>query len=538
MNFFLESVAGRLGNARRAMIIATGVVVTALVFGISQWATRPILVPLYADIPVEQVKAMTDKLTESGISFKLDGAGTTIMVASADLARARVDLAAGEVPNSGRPGLELFDRQSWGMTDFTQKVNLRRALEGELERTIGKMKDIRSAKVHLALEDDQLFRKNERPSKASVTLAMTNGSTPRAEVVNGIRSLVASSVGGLEPEHVTIVDERGEALTLQDQSTVAGLTSTQLAVQRETESYLEEKANRLLSSLVGSGNSRVQVSAAMNFDRVERTVQAVDPDRQAVATEQKAEVTPGTPEQGAGYSTTATSFDNTRSVESFTGAIGNITRLSVAVLVADRTEAVSQPASASTNSGNDQQQLMTGAVAVTPRSAEELVRIESLVRNALGLDSLRGDVISVVSAPFDMPIPLIEASDSLPVPTDMLGRIQANPKPVIALAALTVLLIIALSMMVMLRPGKRKAASPEALLPAAVRSDDSTVAIEREETFPESLTEAGHQAQLEEQRRQIVLPPPRTTPEREQAMATVEQRPEAAIRVVRAWLRQ
>ena len=536
MNFFLESVIGRLGKARRAMIIATGVVVTALVFGISQWATRPILVPLYADIPVEQVKAMTDKLTESGISFELDRAGTTIMVASADLARARVDLAAGEVPNSGRPGLELFDRQSWGMTDFTQKVNLRRALEGELERTIGKMKDIRSAKVHLALEDDQLFRRNERPSKASVTLAMTNGSTPRAEVVNGIRSLVASSVGGLEPEHVTIVDERGEALTLQDQSTVAGLTSTQLAVQRETESYLEEKANRLLSSLVGSGNSRVQVSAAMNFDRVERTVQAVDPDRQAVATEQKAEVTPGTPEQGAGYSTTATSFDNTRSVESFTGAIGNITRLSVAVLVADRTEAVGQ--SASTNSGNDQQRLMAGAVAVTPRSTEELVRIESLVRNALGLDSLRGDVISVVSAPFDVPIPLVATADSLPVPTDMLARIQANPKPVIALAALAVLLILALSMLVMLRPGKRKTATPGTLLPAAVPSEDTTAAIEREATFPESPTEADHQNRIEEQRRQIVLPPPRTTPEREQAIATVEQRPEAAIRVVRAWLRQ
>ncbi|BAH37373.1 MAG TPA: flagellar M-ring protein FliF [Gemmatimonas aurantiaca] len=540
MNSLLESLTGRLGGARQAMIIAVGVVVTALVFGVSRWATKPTMVPLYADVPVEQVKAMTDKLTEAGITYELDRTGSTIMVQSADLARARVDLAAGTVPNSGRPGLELFDKPTWGMTDFTQKVNYRRALEGELERTISKMKDVKSVKVHLAIEDDQLFKQNERPSKASVTLAMNNSIAPRAEAVRGIASLVASSVGGLEPEHVTIVDERGEALTMEDDGSMAGLTSRQLSVQREAESYLEQKADKLLSSLVGSGNARVQVSASMNFDKVERTVQAVDPDRQAIATEQKAEVTPSNPQQGAGYSTTATSYENTRSVENFTGAVGNIKKLTVAVLVADRVVLPpAAPVPADSAAAAAAAALPPVAPTIETRTPDELTRIEALVRNALGVDSTRGDMISVVSAPFDMPAPVVAVKETNPVPTDLLGRIQSNPKPVVAIAALVVLLILALVTVVLLRPKKQQIEAP-AVLPAAPAYAELPASTQMQQAMQEMLDEEpmDQMALIEEQRRQIVLPPPPTTPEREQAMATVDQRPDAALRVVRNWLRQ
>ena len=530
MSSLLESITGRPVGGRQAAIIAVGVLVTAAVFGVSQWATRPTMVPLYANVPVESVKAMTDKLTESGITYELDAAGTTIMVASADLARARVDLAAGEIPNAGQPGLELFDKPTWGMTDFTQKVNYRRALEGELERTIGKMKDVKSVQVHLALEDDQLFKENERPSKASVTLAMQGTARPSDDVVRGIASLVASSVGGLEPERVTIVDERGEALTMQDEGSLAGLSSRQLAVQREVETYMEQKADKLLMSLVGAGNARVQVAASINFDKVERTVQAVDPERQALATEQKAEVTPSTPQQGAAYSTTATSYENTRSVENFSGAIGNVRKLTVAVLVADK---VTMPTADSTAA-------VPPTPVVTARTPEELARIESLVRNALGVDSLRGDMISVVSAPFDMPAPPVAKTPEPAPPQDLLGKIQQNPKPIVALAALVVLLILGLVTIVLLKPKKvvlpplpeQPVALPSATsyaeLPA---STDMQLAMSADPAF-------NQQAMLEEQRRNIVLPPPPTTPEREQAIATVEQRPEAAVRVVRSWLRQ
>ncbi len=526
MNSLMESLFGRMGNGRQIAIIAVGVIATALVFGVSRWATQPTMVPLYADIPVENVKAMTDKLTETGIGYELDRTGSTIMVASADLASARVNLAAEAMPTGGRPGLELFDKPSWGMTDFTQKVNYRRALEGELERTIGKLKNVEMVQVHLALEDAQMFKESERPSKASVTLKMAGGETPRAETVHGIASMVANSVGGLDPEHVTIVDERGRALTLEDEGSVAGLSSRQLSVQREVETYMEQKADKLLNSLVGTGNARVQVAASINFDKVERTVQAVDPERQALATEQKAEVTPSNPAQGAGYSTTATSYENTKSVESFSGAIGNVKKLTVAVLVADK---VTMPVLDST---------VTTAPApiITVRTPEEIARIETLVRNALGVDSTRGDMISVVSAPFDIPAPIVPRDSVLP-PQDIVAKLQANPKPVVAIAALVVLMVIALVSVSALKPKKSKAVAGDApnLLPPASGYPELPASSQMQSAMPGM--NPYEDEELEEPKRPVRLPPPATTPEREQAMATVDQRPDAAVRVMRGWLR-
>lgn len=548
MNSLFDSLMGRLGGGRQAAFIAIGVLITALVLGVSRWATAPTMVPLYADVPVEQVKAMTDKLTESGIVYELDRTGTTILVSSNDLARARVDLAAGDTPNSGRPGLELFDKPTWGMTDFTQKVNYRRALEGELERTIGKMKSVEAVKVHLAIEDEKVFKDDDRPSKASVTLTMQGGDRPAQETVQGIAQLVASSVGGLEPEHVTIVDERGQALTMQDEGSLAGLTSRQLAVQKEVETYMEEKANKLLSSLVGSGNARVQVAASINFDKVERTVQAVDPEKQALATEQKAEVTPSTPQQGAGYSTSATSYENTKSVESFSGAIGNVKKLTVAVLVADKVTYPAAPAADTTTPADTTKPAAPAALPdpiITARTPEEIARIEALVRNALGVDSTRGDMISVVSAPFDMPAPVVARADTAVAPQDLIGRIQANPKPVVAIAALVVLLVLGLAAVVLLRPKKSKQlaapAQPDALpagtgyaeLPASTQMQMAMQGLTdgSQSSYEEEMVE-------EERRAPIKLPPMPTTPEREQAIATVEQRPDAALRVTRQWLRQ
>ena len=522
MNELLDSLFGRMGGGRRAAIVAVGVLVTAAVFGLSRWATEPVMVPLYADVPVGNVKAMTDKLTEIGIKYSLDRAGTTISVASEDFPRARVDLAAEAMPSGGRPGLELFDKPSWGMTDFTQKVNYRRALEGELERTIGKMKDIKAVQVHLAIEDEQVFKKNERPSKASVTLAMLNGQQPRSETVQGIASLVASSIGGLDPEHVTVVDERGQSLTTKDGS-LTELTSRQLTVQREVESYMEQKADKLLSSLVGDGNARVQVAATINFDKVERTVQAVDPDRQALVTEQKAEVTPTAPQQGAGYTTTSSSFENTHSVESFSGAIGNVTKLTVAVLIADK---VTMPAADSTAT-------VPPEPIITARTPEEITRVEMLVKNALGVDSTRGDMISVMSAPFDVPTPMARV-DSVVAPNDLVAKLQANPKPIVALAALVVLLIIAMVAINALKP-KRTLAEKVALRDAAKYAALLPALEEQAALLAGNQMEEEEVAAEEPQQNVMTLMP--TSPAREQAIATMEQRPDTAIRVMRSWIR-
>lgn len=524
MNDLLQSLFGRVSGTRQIAIVVVGALVTALVFGVSRWATQPVMVPLYSNIPMDNVGKMTDKLTEVGIVYELEGSGSTILVSSIDLPKARVALARDGTPDTGRPGLELFDKPSWGMTDYTQRVNFRRALEGELERTIGKMRDVKAVQVHLALEDDQLFKKNERPSKASVTLTMTSGESPRAETVRGIASLVSSSVGGLDAQHVMIVDERGQALTMDDDGSMTGLSSRQLSVQREVETYYQQKADKLLSSLVGAGNARVQVAASINFDKVERTVQAIDPDKQALATEQKSEVTPSSPSQGASSSQTSTSYENTHSVESFSGAIGNVKRLTVAVLVADK---VTMPVVDTTK------KKALAAPVITPRNADEITRIETLVRNALGVDSTRGDLISVMSAPFDIPAPLPKA-DTLPTP-DMMTKLQANPKPLVAISALVVLLIVAVVMLSALKPRKSaNTAETRGTLPPTPAYPELPASAQLR-----SALSAGSETDemgFEDQRRATMLPPPPTTFEREQAMATVDQRPDAAVRVTRGWL--
>ncbi|HEX7239787.1 MAG TPA: flagellar basal-body MS-ring/collar protein FliF, partial [Longimicrobiaceae bacterium] len=408
----LEQLVERVGGPRRAALVAVGAVTVLLILGLSRWATRPAYVPVFTGLSLESVGELTKKLDESGIEYRLEGGGTELNVSTEDLARARVALAAGGgLPSEGRPGLELFDQPSWGMTDFTQRINYRRALEGELERTVGKMRGIESAQVHLAIQETSGFRAAERPAEASVVLKLRGGEDPSQAVVQGISHLVASSVDGLESDKVTVVDDSGRLLsTPDDAGSAAGLTSRQLAVQREVEGYLERRAEEIVAQIVGRGNTRVRVAAAVNFDRVERTVESVDPDRQVAASEQRAEIVPGA-QGGAASTTTATTYENSRSLETFSGAIGNVRRLTVAVLVNDR------PAEAAGGKP-------------LPRTAEELGRIETLVRSAVGVDGARGDAVSVVSVPFAAP------AAAAPEPRDVMEMVRTFTGPAITVLGL------------------------------------------------------------------------------------------------------
>jgi flagellar M-ring protein FliF len=514
----------RVGGPRRAAILLVGLVTAGLIFGVSRWATAPVWVPAFAGVPVENVGKMTDKLTESGIAFQLEKGGAEIQVKTEDLARARVALAREGLPTAGRPGLELFDQPSWGMTDFTQRINYRRALEGELERTIGKMRGIEVAQVHVAMAENAVFRRSDRPLEASVVLKLAGGETPPADVVRGIAHLVAASVDGLDSDHVTVVDDGGRMLTLDaEDASLAGLSSRQLAVQREVESYLEKKAQGIVGQIVGGANARVQVSALVNFDRVERTVQAVDPDKQAVATEQRAEITPGA-QGGAASSNVATSYETTKSTETFSGAIGNVKRLTVAVLVNDRLVPGPKPTS-------------------MPRTGAELARIDTLVRNAVGVDSARGDKLSVVNVAFDG-APVVTA-DSLP--SDIWTKVGQAQKPIATGGALLAILVVAILTMRSLKPAK-PALDPALTLAAGQAPNGSALpALAAGESHPDAA-HALSSGDPTQQVQQITIagPEPRepivlreiANPVRDQVVAIIQQRPEAATRVVRNWLKQ
>src|SRR2546423_271416 len=220
----LAALFDRVGGPRRAMMLVVGIAAAGLIFTVAQWAGAPTWVPAFTGVPLENVTAMTAKLDQAAVKYKLERGGADVMVAATDLAKARVALANGGIPNAGRPRLELFDQPSWGMTDFTHRINYLRALAGGLEPTVGKMRGIDQAQVHLVMHETDGFAAADRPTEASVVLKLKGEADP--ETVKGIAHLVASSVDGLTSEHVTIVNDAGRLLSeAVEANTPTGLTS-------------------------------------------------------------------------------------------------------------------------------------------------------------------------------------------------------------------------------------------------------------------------------------------------------------------------
>lgn len=493
----LDQLLERLGGRRRAAILGAGVGAVLLILGISWWATAPEWVPVYSGVPLESVGPMTERLGEEKVRYRLAGNGQDILVPAPELARARVALAQGGLPLAGRPGMELFDQPSWGMTDFTQRINYRRALEGELERTIGKMRGVEAAQVHLAIQESSSFRRPDGPGRASVVLKLRGGQRPDREVVRGIQHLVAGSVGGIQSEHVTILDDAGRLLSAPSEGGAAMLTHRQLEMQREVEQHLEQKASELLAQVVGAGNARVQVAAEINFDRVERTSEIVDPDGQVAVSEQVSEIIPG-PQGGAGSRTNATTYNSSRRLESFSGSVGGIRRLTVAVLVNG------VPAE-----GSNGTQLVS-------RPPAELQQLQTLVERAVGFDAARGDQVSVVSMPFVGAAPAPGGSG-----TPVTQLVHDFARPVLTLLALLLAFVVALKVIRTLRP-VTEADGPALAAPAAAAALPGAAAPDDEEA-----------GELPTPRPARALP---TT--RDHVATVVSERPELAARLVRSWLQE
>ena len=496
-----RSWVDRLGGERNVAILGVGVGSVLLILGLAHWATRPNWVPIYTGLPLESVGPITDKLGEAGIQFRIEAGGQQLMVTTDDLARARVTLARdGGMPAAGRPGLELFDQPSWGMTDFTQRINYRRALEGELERTIGKMRGVDGAQVHLAMDNSPSFRSANRPIEASVVLKLRGGATPTPEVVRGIQHLVSSSVDGVENERVTILDDSGQMLSSAYMpGSLAGVASQELETRREIEKYLEAKATQIVGQIAGGDNVRVQVSADVSFDRVERMVETVDPERQVVASEQRAEIVPGA-EGGAGSTNVTATYLNSRTVENFQGAVGAVRRLSVAVLLNEREE----------------------GAAASAWSPEQMTRVEALVANAVGLNAERGDDISVVAIPFDAPFE--------EEPVDVWTMVETFHKPALTLVALLLAFVVAMRAVKNLRTGAPVPvpALAAAEAPAAQLPESSAPALDEGPDPSAELLAAVTHANV----------PSAALEVRSRITSRVQEAPDEAARVIRAWLKE
>lgn len=352
-----------------------------------QWAMQAQYTILYTNLAPEESGEIIDKLAGLGIDYRFSAGGTALMVPASDAQEARVRLASDGFPRGGIMGYEVFDKSNLGMTDFLQKINFRRALEGEIAKSIMSLSEVVAARVHLVIPEQRLFAKDQNTPTASVVLKLSRTLTQGQ--VAGIQHLIAASVEGLDPGHIVILDYRGSLLTgAFSGNDDTRMSSTQHELLKDVERHLEDKAQTMLDRTLGPGRSVVRVNAVLNFDRVETSAENYDPDRVAIRSEEINTSKPGAQGDGDNINSTITNYEISKTVERVVSAYGTIKRLSVAVMVDGRYEV---PADADKGSEPVYQ----------PRDPEELDQIGALVRTAVGFDSSRSDRMEVVNLAFD-----------------------------------------------------------------------------------------------------------------------------------------
>jgi flagellar M-ring protein FliF len=405
------------------MVLGAAALAVAAIWVVGQWGATPTYVTLYRDLDLREAGQIADQLHKSSIPYRLGGGGTEVLVPVSDAASARVSLAREGLPSSGKPGLELFDKPSWAMTDFTQRVTYQRALEGELSRTVAGIRGVERAEVHLVMPVSSPLRHLERPASASVVLKLKPGTALSRETVQGIVYVVSNSVEQLSSENVAVMDDAGKVLSVPAEAGSTDAMSTrQLEVQHEVERGLEEKVEDLLATVVGNGGARARVAAELNFNQVDRTTETYNPDGQVLQTEQRSETGAG----GGSEAQTIVSnaYQNSRQVEKNVSSVGDVRRLTVAVLVDSKA--------------------LDGLRA---KSGMQLPQIESLVRDAVGADSARGDRVSVLSVPFEtVSLPPAGAAAATSAPHfDMVQVVERASRPAVSLVAIVAVLLVAVA---------------------------------------------------------------------------------------------
>lgn len=384
------------------------------------WTQQPDMQVLFTNLNSEDAASIIDKLKESKTPYDTTGGGATILVPTAQVHDLRLTLASQGIPKGGGVGYEIFDRTSIGMSEFVQKLNYRRALQGELARTIAQMPEVERARVHLAIPERRLFAAEQERPRASVIVSLRNAQMLSKGQVQGVVHLVASSVEGLQARDVTVVDGHGHLLSSTVQDETAGLTNTQLEYQRTIEKDIEGRIQSMLERIVGLNKAEVRVSSLIDFRKVETTEERYDPNGQVVRSEQRGQekangvngmsggvpgvqsnVPPGTEQEPTPTSSNATQTKNetvnyeiSRTVSRIVEPIGSIKKLSVAVLV-DGTYETAKAA-------GDAADKPAGEVVkkYIPRSEEDLKRIEEIVKKAMGYSTERQDQVQVVNVQF------------------------------------------------------------------------------------------------------------------------------------------
>ncbi|MBN1128918.1 MAG: flagellar M-ring protein FliF [Chitinispirillaceae bacterium] len=341
---------------------------------------------LYSNLELEESGAITEELQKMKYDYKLEAGGRTITVPAKQLYEVRIALAREGLPKSRGLGYEVFDKNNFGMTDFVQKMNARRALEGELQRTIEGLDEVKQARVHIVIPEPTIFLDQQKESKASVVIQFKPSRQIGREQIRGISYLISSSVDGLKPEHVSIVDYDGRLLSSPfSQEPTALVGSHNMELQQNIERHLENKVTGMLTGILGPSKAYVKVAADLDFDRVERTMEQYDPESKVIRSEERIdETTKNAPDGDHQKERSLTNYEIDKTVQNIIQEVGNIKRLTISVAVDGKY-------------ATDKE----GTTTYAARTAEEMADIEDIVKNAVGYDLARGDQIAVSQVQFN-----------------------------------------------------------------------------------------------------------------------------------------
>lgn len=416
----LAAIWKQLGLNQRVSLVVAALVVVGGLAAMSLWASRPDYSLLYGRLDDAEAGRVTAALADAKVPYRV-GPNGAIYVPADRVHAVRMQLATKGIPKGDGVGFEIFDKPTFGISDFVQRANYLRAVQGELARTISQLDDVEAARVMIVQPETRLLTDNQRKPTASVFVRLRGTGELSPSSVQAIRFLVANSVEGLQPAGVTVVDNRGRVLSgEEDESSVAGLSASQLNSRRAVEQYLAQKVQGMLERVLGPGQAVVRVAVEVNTETINRTEERYDPDgqvaRTTTATEETSQssnpvsggvagvvtATDTNPVAAATSSTTrrkstTSQFEINRTVSTILQAPGGLKRVSAAVFIASRYE----------GSGANRQPV--------PRSPEELEKLRKIVRSALGLrpdDPERQDEITLEEMPFTEPLP-VEVAEQL-----------------------------------------------------------------------------------------------------------------------------
>jgi flagellar M-ring protein FliF len=381
-------------NQRISIVMATAVVFLGLA-AMALWSGRPDFALLYGKLDDGEASKIVASLDESKIPYQVRGG--SIYVPSDKVYQVRMQMAGKGIPRGEGVGFEIFDKANFGISDFVQRANYVRAVQGELARTISQLDQIESARVMIVMPENRLVVDNTRKPTASVFVRVRGSAQLPAASVNSIRFLVADSVEGLQINNVSVVDNLGNVLSENEESdSIAGLSNNQLTARRNFEQYLTKKAQGMLEQVLGAGQAVVRVSADLNWDTITRTEEKFDPDgqvaRSSTINDENTETASANNAGGAPGATanstdtnvvavtpvnrtkttkkvTTSQYEINKMTSNVVQAAGGIKRLSAAVFVAQQWE----------GKGADRK--------VKTRTPQEIERLKDIVRSALGLES-------------------------------------------------------------------------------------------------------------------------------------------------------